>query len=210
MHFLLHYTGTSCIMEGVEMADNNQINKKGDFIMACSLEKEVIEKTIEFHGHSCPGLAIGLRASELAMEKLDIRNIKSPVCVTETDMCGVDAIQFLTGCSFGKGNLIHKDYGKSAFTFYDRDTQKGFRAVFKDDFARDEQDRDKRMKRILEADLKELFLTEDVDAPPVRPAQILKSIQCDACGEMTMESRVRMFDGKNLCIPCFHKVEQKI
>ncbi|SDU56763.1 FmdE family protein [Desulfobacula phenolica] len=177
--------------------------------MACSLEKEVIEKTIEFHGHSCPGLAIGLRASELAMEKLDIRNTKEPVCVTETDMCGVDAIQFLTGCSFGKGNLIHKDFGKSAFTFYDRDTQKGFRAVFKDDFARD-QDREDRIKRILEADLKDLFLTEDVDVPPVRPARILKSIQCDDCGEMTMESRVRMFDGKNLCIPCFHKVEQKI
>ena len=85
--------------------------------MSCSLEKELIEKTIEFHGHSCPGLTIGIRASELAMEKLDIQNAKNPVCVAETDMCGVDAIQFLTGCSFGKGNLIHKDYGKSAFTF---------------------------------------------------------------------------------------------
>jgi formylmethanofuran dehydrogenase subunit E len=177
--------------------------------MACSLEKEVIEKTIEFHGHSCPGLAIGLRAAELAIEKLDIRNKKEPVCVTETDMCGVDAIQFLTGCSFGKGNLIHKDYGKSAFTFYDRDTQKGFRAVFKNDFAR-ELDREDRIKRLLEADLKDLFVIEETDFPPVRPARILKSIQCDGCGEMTMESRVRMFDGKNLCIPCFHKVEQKI
>jgi formylmethanofuran dehydrogenase subunit E len=178
--------------------------------MVCSLEKEVVEKTIEFHGNSCPGLAIGLRVSELAMEKLDIRNTKELVCVTETDMCGVDAIQFLTGCSFGKGNLIHKDYGKSAFTFYDRHTQKGFRAVFMNDFARDEQDREIRLRRIMEADLTDLFVTKEVDVPPVRPARILKSIQCDACKEMTMESRVRLFDGKNLCIPCFHKVEQKI
>jgi len=178
--------------------------------MTCSIKKETIKKTIEFHGHSCPGLTIGIRVSELAMEKLDIQNTTSPVCVAETDMCGVDAIQFLTGCSFGKGNLIHKDYGKSAFTFYDRDAQKGFRAVFKDNFARDEENRNNRIKRILQADLKDLFLTEDVDMPPVRPARILKSIQCDNCSEMTMESRIRLFDGKNFCIPCFQNVEQKI
>ncbi|MCD4674662.1 MAG: TraR/DksA C4-type zinc finger protein [Desulfobacula sp.] len=205
--------------------------------MVCSIKKEVIEKTIEFHGHSCPGLAIGIRVSELAMEKLDIQNAKAPVCVAETDMCGVDAIQFLTGCSYGKGNLIHKDYGKSAFTFYDRDAQKGFRAVFIDNFTDDEKQKDdtnvlmkkvtrgtatkqeeaqlyelrnNRIKRILQADLKNIFLTEKVDTPPVRPARILKSIQCDSCGETTMESRIRLFDDKNLCIPCFQNVEQKI
>ena len=178
--------------------------------MACSIKKEIIEKTIKFHGHSCPGLAIGIRVSELAMEKLDIQNAKAPVCVSETDMCGVDAIQFLTGCSFGKGNLILKDYGKSAFTFYDRDTQKGFRAVFRNNFAKHEQNRDNRIKRILQADLKDLFLTEVVNTPPVRPARILKSIQCDCCSEMVMESRIRLFDGKNFCIPCFRNVEQKI
>jgi len=177
--------------------------------MTCALKKELIEKTIEFHGHSCPGLTIGIRAAELAMEKLSIHNVKNAVCVAETDMCGVDAIQFLTGCSFGKGNLIHKDYGKSAFTFYDRDAKKGFRAVF-NDFARDEKDRDNRIKKILKAELKDLFTTQAVDVPPVRPARILKSIQCDCCHEMTMESRIRLFDGKNMCIPCFQEVEQKI
>lgn len=178
--------------------------------MACSIKKELIDNTIEFHGHNCPGLTIGIRVSELAMEKLDILNTSSPVCITETDMCGVDAIQFLTGCSFGKGNLIHKDYGKSAFTFYDRDTHKGFRAVFKNDFAKNEKDKNRRIKQILQADLKTLFVTQNIDVMPVRPARILKSIQCDLCGEMTMESRIRIFDGKNHCIPCFQQVEQKI
>jgi formylmethanofuran dehydrogenase subunit E len=178
--------------------------------MACTLEKAIIDKTIEFHGHNCPGLTIGIRVSELAMEKLDICNSTAPVCVTETDMCAVDAVQFLTGCSFGKGNLIHKDFGKSAFTFYDRDTQKGFRAVFKNEFAGDEQDRSIRIRKILEADLGDLFETSNVTLPPVRPARIMNSIPCGDCGEMTMESRIRIFDGKNLCLPCFQKVEQKI
>ena len=177
--------------------------------MTCSLERKLIDKTIEFHGHNCLGLTIGIRVAELARQELDIHQTPNVVCVTETDMCGVDAIQFLTGCSFGKGNLIHRDFGKSAFTFFNRDTGKGFRAVFQNHIARDE-DRDRRIQLLLEADLDTLFKVEKMDAPPVRPARILKSIECGSCGEMTMESRIRLFDGKNLCSPCFQAVEQKI
>lgn len=177
--------------------------------MGCTLDNGLIEETISFHGHSCPGLAIGIRAAELAREKLGIHTTADSLCVTETDMCGVDAIQFLTGCSFGKGNLVHRDYGKSAFTFFNRDTKKGFRAVFQDK-ARENEDRTRRIERIMAAGLDELFVLEAIDAPPVRPARILKSIPCDHCGELTMESRVRLFGGDRLCQPCFCKVEQKI
>jgi len=85
--------------------------------MTCKLSQETIEKIISFHGHSCPGLSIGIRASELAQQELGDLPDTRMVCIVETDMCGVDAVQFLTGCTFGKGNLIHKDYGKMAFTF---------------------------------------------------------------------------------------------
>lgn len=176
--------------------------------MSCSLDRDRIQATISFHGHTCPGLAIGIRAAELAMEKLDIHKTANTICVTETDMCGVDAIQFLTGCSFGKGNLVHRDYGKSAFTFFNRDTGKGFRALFKD-MGRG-LDREERIQQLMDADLGVLFDLEDIEAPPVRPARILKSIACGNCGEMTMESRIRLFDGKQLCLPCFVTVEQKI
>jgi formylmethanofuran dehydrogenase subunit E len=178
--------------------------------MACSLNPELIQETIAFHGHNCPGLTIGIRAAELARCNLSIHKTANSVCVTETDMCGVDAIQFLTGCSFGKGNLIHKDFGKSAFTFFNRDTGKGFRAVFNNNFSTGQTDREQRISLLLEADLEELFTWTPVDVPPVRPARILKSIVCDACSEKTMESRIRLFDGQSLCIPCFENVEQKI
>jgi formylmethanofuran dehydrogenase subunit E len=99
--------------------------------MPCSISKELIEKTIGFHGHSCPGLAIGIRVSELALQKLGQSGKNNLVAVVETDMCGVDAIQFLTGCTFGKGDLILKDYGKMAFSFYDRSQSLGFRALLR-------------------------------------------------------------------------------
>jgi formylmethanofuran dehydrogenase subunit E len=205
--------------------------------MGCTIDKETIEKTIAFHGHTCPGLAIGIRLSELAIQKLEIHNAKKPVCVAETDMCALDAVQFLTGCSFGKGNLIHKDYGKSGFTFFDRDAEKGFRALFQENFRNNDPDRatlgklmgkitagtataaeqeqckalrESAITRIMDADLEELFSVQEVSTPPVRPAQILESIKCDACGEMTMESRIRRYGGQYMCIPCFMQHEQKI
>lgn len=180
--------------------------------MSCAFQQDVIQNIINFHGHNCPGLAIGIRTAELALEKLDPNHTEDWVCVTETDMCGVDAIQYMTGCTFGKGNMIHKDYGKSVFTFFDRKTQKGFRALFNDSFkpTHKEMSKAQRIQTILDADLSDLFQIKEVGAPPVRPARILKSIPCDHCHEPTMESRVRLFGGEHLCIPCFEKVEQKI
>jgi formylmethanofuran dehydrogenase subunit E len=97
--------------------------------MPCSISKELIEKTIAFHGHSCPGLAIGIRAAEWALKEIGRAPDEEIVAVVETDMCAVDAIQYLTGCTFGKGNLIFKDYGKNAFTFYRRSDGKAMRLV---------------------------------------------------------------------------------
>ncbi len=32
--------------------------------------------------------------------------------IVENDACDVDAVQFVAGCSFGKGNLLFRDYGE--------------------------------------------------------------------------------------------------
>ncbi len=202
--------------------------------MGCSIKKDLIDKTIAFHGHSCPGLVIGIRAAELALQRLGPAEAKDLVAVVETDMCGVDAIQFLTGCTFGKGNLIHKDYGKMAFSFYDRSKNLGFRAVLRPDISgglsseirnlmedvedgtanEDDHARLRRLRRDLQerymtADLEEMFIVTEPSSPVPKPARILQSLRCEACGEMTMESRTRRFGGKTLCLSCFEKVEQK-
>ena len=55
-----------------------------------------------FHSHMCPGLAIGIRAAEIALREVGPRAAnEGVVAIVETDMCGVDAIQFLTGCTLG-------------------------------------------------------------------------------------------------------------
>lgn len=203
--------------------------------MNCNLTPEQISKAVEFHGHECPGLWIGLRAAELCLNELG-HNDQNPItAVVETDMCGVDAIQVLTGCTIGKGNLIHKDLGKTAFSFYRKSDGKALRAVFQrtamgeegeemraltkkifsgqateEEKVRAKKLKEKAKKRIFDAPLSELFITNKIETPSPRPAKILDSLECRACKESTMESRTRRFDGQVYCIPCFEKVEQKI
>ena len=86
--------------------------------MTIPLTPEQITGTIDFHGHLCPGLAWGIRVSEAALAMLGPRSQDEElVAVVETDSCAVDAIQYLTGCTFGKGNLRYLDHGQNVFTF---------------------------------------------------------------------------------------------
>ena len=202
-------------------------------------EKPIAEAMIEriraFHGHMCPGLAIGIRAAEVALREIGPHSKdEEVVAVVETDMCGVDAIQFLTGCTFGKGNLIHLDYGKSAFTFYRRSDGKALRVVAKPGGAgppdpewqelrgragrgsltAEEQERfqvlhEARCRRILATPLEQLFEVTEPQMKMPQPARIMDSVPCEECGELTMETRTRRFRGKTLCIPCFEKLEHR-
>lgn len=203
--------------------------------MGCEFSQERINATIDFHGHSCPGLAIGIRAAELALRDVGDPLKNSMVAVSETDMCGVDAIQFLTGCTYGKGNFLHRDLGKMAFSFFNGKTGKGIRAILKpevrsgifadmpelmkkeargeatpEDKQRMAELRKSLQDHIMTIDLDEMFTISALDEGLPRPARILDSLTCAHCGEATMESRTRRMGGETLCIPCFNKVEQKI
>lgn len=202
--------------------------------MNCSYSSAIIDKVVSFHGHRCPGLAIGIRAAEYACREFPDLPAGQMTCVTETDMCGIDAIQFLTGCTFGKGNLIHRDYGKMAFTFFDRTAKRGIRLVL-NDYQQENEDEtmrtlmaesltgplsDKQQQQlnqlrksseetIMELPLERLFTLQQVDNRAPRPARVMQSLICASCAEKTMESRTRRFNGETLCIPCFEKIEQK-
>ena len=160
---------------------------------------------MEFHGHACPGLAIGVRACEAAMAHLGLTFAKDEevVCVTENDACGVDAVQVLTGCSMGKGNLIHKSTGKMAFSFFCRTNKKGVRLVFKKPFAGEGMDRAAMQRHILTAPIEELFeIKEPSYAPPER-ARLFAGVVCEQCGESCAEHAARLQGGKKVCLDCF-------
>jgi formylmethanofuran dehydrogenase subunit E len=78
-----------------------------------------------------------------------------------------------------------------------------------EDHGRLQELRSRLQERYMTADLEEMFMVTGPSFPVPKPARVLQSLQCEACGEMTMESRTRRFDGKTLCLSCFEKVEQK-
>jgi formylmethanofuran dehydrogenase subunit E len=199
------------------------------------INKKQIENAIKFHGHECPGIWIGIRAAELCLSETGANSAENPVvCVTETDNCAVDAIQTLTGCTFGKGNLIHRDYGKNAFSFFNRNTLKGFRALVRPGVFKEKENeykklsdkmkskkasehekkefdalKKKRAGEVRELKVEELFIISRAETAAPKQPYILKSKKCKNCGEMTMESRLRLLGGEVFCIPCFGKLEQK-
>jgi len=189
-------------------------------------------KCIEFHGHTCPGLAVGFRAARTLMERLGTG--KAPdeelVAIVETDACGADAIQVMTGCTFGKGNFLFKNYGKHAFSLVDRRKRKGIRVCFRSeafkvdpaflsvskkvqdgeasawDIERYRQLQLERVQEILSADTESLFKIEDL-APEIPPkARIMESEACGVCGEPTRVDLLRRMDGKKACVPCAEKL----
>jgi len=187
-------------------------------------------EAVAFHGHVCPGLAMGYRAAEIGLERLCSGRSEDEelVVITETDACGVDAIQVLTGCTAGKGNLIFKDHGKHAFTFINRRTGTAVRVATNPSFnvdtldpalaplrarvmqgkATDEEHAEfhERVHRIVDAIMEvpadEHFTIREADAAIPERARIFSSVPCAKCGEMTAESRIRFEDGKLVCYAC--------
>ncbi len=166
-------------------------------------DEKLWNECIKFHRHVCPGLAIGFKASEYIRELFGIRASidEEIVCVTENDACGVDAISYVLGCSLGKGNLIFRDYGKNAYSFFHRNTGESIRLVKKDvnqDFSREES-----LRYYLETDPIDLFDIKKPHYPLPKRASLFKAQKCTSCSETTAEHRLRLVDGKPFCLDCY-------
>ena len=187
-----------------------------------------LRDAIQFHGHLCPGLALGYRVAKAALRELkaDRPRDEELVAIVENDSCAADAIQFITGCTFGKGNLIFRDYGKHVYSFFNRRSGAGIRIAedyrgfegdsrFPELRKRQEAGEDvtremqtykmEKTAAILNAEEKEIFTITPVTILPPREARIHGSVRCTLCGEKFMESRGRVKNGKIVCMTCFDR-----
>jgi formylmethanofuran dehydrogenase subunit E len=189
--------------------------------------EEDFERAVQFHGHICPGLAIGYRIAKHVKSHYPRSEDEELVCIAENSSCSIDAIQELLGCTSGKGNLLFKDYGKQAFTFYSRDNDKALRIYFKGEPMKGMEElrgrifrgeasekemkefeglREKIIQDILTARDEDILSVQEVDMPAPEKARIYPSRRCDQCGESFMEILGRTFGGKVLCQECFQKL----
>jgi len=189
---------------------------------------EDFNKCADFHGHICPGLAIGYRAAKACLDWLQENRAidEEMVAMVETNACGTDALQVLTGCTMGKGNLIQKDLGKHVYTMVSRKSGDGVRVALKAGAFKlserhqelvqkltngeaTEKDRKefwrlhhKKAHDILDKPLEDLFniRPENIAVPP--KAIIEPSKPCAICGEPTMLSKLNEKDGQYVCMDC--------
>jgi len=167
-----------------------------------------LEKIVDFHGHFCPGIMIGYRAAKAGMKLLaaDRAEDEELVAIVENDSCAVDAVQVLTGATFGKGNFFFKDHGKQVYTFMLRPSGKSVRLSLKAGALGDGSvSRDDKSKMLMEKDDEEIFSIEEKNMNLPEKAVIHKSMICALCSEPTMATRIVEKNGMSLCIPCSEK-----
>lgn len=185
-------------------------------------------KCVEFHGHTCMGLTIGYLAAKLALDYLQVSRASDEelIVIVENDACCCDAIQVLTGCTFGKGNFFFRDKGKMAFTFGRRDSAESIRLLFKNDVLtvpEEEQelavliragnasaDEIRAYETMSEKRIDDLFATgptnffnvDRLSTPLPAKATIAPSSPCSACGEMVMKTKLEQHGESLLCGDC--------
>ena len=191
---------------------------------------EDLKKCVNFHGHLCPGLVYGYLVAKEAINLLALKRSKDEeiVAISENDSCAVDALQVLLGTSIGKGNLILKDYGKNAYTVFNRSSKKAYRFSREKSYRYSGENKEefdcldaaissgaatgteKRRQKLLKASdllykpFEEVFATKEIDfiMPPYAP--LARSEACAKCGEMTMSTKMVSIEGnQQICIPCF-------
>lgn len=192
------------------------------------MDEALWQDVVNFHGHICPGLVIGFRASILALSTLKraLRKLgETHLAICENDVCGIDGVQFITGCTLGNDGLIINNKGKFAFSWVDKRTSEGIRVLLKgplwssneplrlhrkvkEGTATEKEKRqwiDIRGKRSLELmalkDNKLLDVQEIQIKIPGKP-RLFPFVTCADCGENFMEPWARINEGRVLCEAC--------
>ncbi|MDR2173323.1 MAG: FmdE family protein [Burkholderiales bacterium] len=166
------------------------------------------DEAARFHGHRCPGLAIGVRIALDYKERIGLRERTEDeeiVALVETDSCSVDGIQSILGCTAGKGNLRICCRGKHVFTFFQRSSGESLRYSWKS-FGSGEQSREGKADYFLNGPKDALYNVEPARCSLPSKAAIYVSVPCALCGEPTAEPQLRVREGQLVCRECAGEV----
>ncbi len=194
------------------------------------LSDDLLELGIQFHGHKCPAMPLGIRAGLAAMKALGVERARNKelYCICETGsahatMCFVDGVQVATGCTFGKSNIEKLEYCKNAITLVDVASNRAVRVALNPEFQKrgltsefvklraqgiepmdiPPEIVDPLIEKIWNADDSEILIVGDVfDAELAKPKGTFEWYECERCGEVVFAHGIVIKDGKKLCVPC--------
>ena len=191
---------------------------------------ELLKEAAKFHGGFCAGQVIGVRMAMLGCTLIGMneprKHRKKMMVFVEIDRCACDAIQVVTGCSFGNRTLKWIDYGIMAATFVNLVTKKAVRIETTEKsrnlakkyapFIKDKYQQQLEAYKIMP--LEELFKVEEVRVDiPIEdmPGPSVGRASCELCGAYVKDRREIYQNKKVLCRGCangryYHTLEEDV
>jgi formylmethanofuran dehydrogenase subunit E len=193
--------------------------------------EEFLNIGLEFHGHRCPAMPMGLKAGMAAMAALGVERaqdkelyVKSETGKGHAAGCFLDGIMTATGCTYGKSNIEKLYYNKMAFTLIDQKSGRAVRVSLKPDFFEkalqspfvqkrkagvppqdiEPEIADPLINRVLSLAGEDFLDIGEVYTVDVKKGKgVFTTKRCEQCGEVTFVNKLRETeDGKAVCIPC--------
>lgn len=175
-----------------------------------------LEISASQHNHLCPRQVLGVRMGMLAAKLFALtlpQENKRLLAFVETDGCLVDGIAAATGCTAGHRTMRIVDYGKTAVTFVDTNTETAYRvhphpqvrerARLHQPEARSRWHAQLEAYKTLPDELllvwQPVMLNESLAAIISRPGV---RVNCDRCGEEIINEREVVQVGQVLCRAC--------
>jgi len=191
-----------------------------------------LKQAADFHGHLCPDLAIGYRASRYALDQLAVERLWGGElrAVVENTTSAVDAVQQITGCTLANRRLRLHDYGRHVYTFVYGEGS-GLRLALKAGVALPEPEflaleqaieagqatllqtaryqtlLDRRIAALLQLAPEALFDVGRVTVEWTKAPFTSTLVPCDSCGELVAETHLVAAGGRHLCRPCRDREE---
>jgi len=177
----------------------------------------LLARSVQHHGHLCPGQVIGVRMAMLGCRLIGIeeptKEIKKLIVFVEIDRCASDAISVVTGAKLGRRSLKFVDNGIMAASFLNLETRRAYR------ISATERSRDlaekyaSHIQNIPERQLhayrvmpaSELFKVEEVEIDLQGldlPGPTQRKVVCERCGETVRDGKEVLSDGRVFCRPC--------
>ncbi len=189
-----------------------------------------VKRVVDFHGHLCPELAIGIKACECARDLLFKEGETSGRISVLAENCtsALDALQVLLGVTLGNQSLKVLDFGKHNYTFSIRNGSEGFALKLKglsfgdeeefrlleekivhnqislDEVVRFQEILDSRVSMLLASRPKDLFVVETAGTCLETLETPASYLPCAGCGQQVLRKHTAEHLGKRYCTPCLH------
>lgn len=194
--------------------------------MSNSQIESALKKIDYFRRAVEPGIAYGIKMVFGVKKYLKIKDFKrvNLLVIAETSQCLPDVIQLLCGCTIGNKRLVIKDVGKMAATFIDRDANRAVRVTISSTFQKRDVKQSIKLMQLKEnlnfAEIENLRLQDSREILKIPNNELLRIqnveikeplseifmpsgiILCEKCGERIRENKIKIKDGKKLCLVC--------